>query len=265
MQKNVPERLRSFLAGYFWARAEKLMHNGPVGDIRQGFQAGSYAGNTDIMPALQMVILLMPEEPAPYQLAAANLSRYLDQPVQGLRLLQHFIIMNPQHPAIHELYASAAFLKIFAMGSPDDQTRISALKYLDRAIAAIGDSAAEYSSDPAFDKKNYAILKARLLLEMNEPQQALKAWEASGEALEKSEDRIAHLLRDYRDRGIIPQRGDFPEMGSPEPLPVQETRVMARETEKAAVLPVGPMIRLLAGAGLLLILLVLLDQKLIRD
>ena len=114
VKQFVPERLRSFVAAYFWSKADTLMHRGPVVANLQKFQAGSYAGNTDILPLLELVIAIMPEETAPYQLLARNLANHLDLRDQGLRVLQQGIINNQQNPVVHELYAAVAFLNIFA-------------------------------------------------------------------------------------------------------------------------------------------------------
>lgn len=195
----VPERLRSFVAAYLWSKADDLMHRGPVDNRLQSFQAGSYAGNTDIVPLLRLVIAIMPEETSPYQLLANNLSKHLSLRDEGLRVLQQGIISNPEHPAVHELYAAAAFLYVFAADRPSDSTLHAALKYLAAAIGHYNPTADKFSSDPAFTVANYYILSARLHLELKQPDRALQSWLKSGQDIEKATDQLAVALRKYRD------------------------------------------------------------------
>lgn len=252
VQQFVPERLRSFAAAYLWSRAEQIMHRGPLPQLAQSFQAGSFGGNTDIIPLLQMVIMLMPEELPPYQLLASNLSRYLGEPLAGLRIIQEGIINNPDHPAIHELYAAAAFLKIFAIKA-DDDIRRSALKYLLRAFQSWHGESAAFSSDPAFKPQNYAILQSRLLLELSRPDEALAAWNLSGLSLDTANDRLAILLRDYRDHKKIPTPEDLNNHRE-ESESTAGAAITANPQESAGVVPLLPMMHLLTGAGFLLII-----------
>lgn len=262
VQQFVPERWRSFMAAYLWSRAEILMHQGPLATVPQSFQTGSYAGNTDIIPLLQLVILLMPEELAPYQLLSSNLARYLGLPDEGLGVIQQGIMRNREHPAVHELYAAAAFLRLFAMGPGNEDSRRSALKYLTGAMKKWTAKSDEYSSDPAFKPQNYAVLRARLLIELGKPEEALAAWKDSGLNLDAATDRLAEILRDYRDHGRVPLKTDFPgfngsenESGAAEP---------DKTPEKTAALPLMPMVRLLTGAGLLLTAVLLWRRRFIR-
>ncbi len=203
LQQFVPERLRSFIAGCFWAKADELMHRGPFPGSRQNFLAGSYFGNSDIVPLLNVVIALMPEEPAPYQLLSRLLAS-LGSVDEGLRVLQLGILNNRRHPAAHELYAAAAFLKLFSGARPGVSDLIAASRYLGRASALYNTAALKFSSDPAFKSDSYQILLARVYLELSEPQQALAAWMKSGQNLETANDRLAEVLREYRDSGILP-------------------------------------------------------------
>ncbi len=203
LQQFVPERLRSFVAACFWAKADELMHRGPFPGSRQSFQPGSYYGNSDIVPLLNVVIALVPEEPAPYQLLSRLLAS-LGYANEGLRVLQLGILNNRRHPAEHELYAAAAFLKLFSDRKPEITDLISASRYLDRASGLYSAGAVKYSSDPAFRAESYQVLLARIYLELSEPQRALEAWVKSGQNLETAGDRLAVVLREYRDRGVLP-------------------------------------------------------------
>lgn len=262
VQQFIPERLRSLVAANFWARAEILMHSGPLPSLAKTFQAGSYAGNSDIIPLLQMVIALMPEELPPYQLLSSNLARHMGQPAEGLRVIQRGIMNNEGHPGLHELYAAAAFLKLFA-GRPDDDTRKSALKYLTRAGQTWSEASEEFSSDPAFKPQNYAVLQARLLLELGRPAAALSAWKSSGLILDEGTDRLAQVLRDYRDSGKIPDKTDFPGFAE-DTGAVAESEVSAQERlpENAPALPLMAMLRLLTGTGLLLLIVLFANRRL---
>lgn len=261
VQQFIPERLRSFAAAYFWSRAEILMHFGPLPSLKNSFQAGSYAGNTDIIPLLQMVIILMPEELPPYQLLSSNLARHLGRPAEGLRVIQQGIMNNGKHPGLHELYAAAAFLKLFS-GKPDDAARKSALKYLARAGQIWSAASEEFSSDPAFKPQNYAVLRARLLLEQGRPAEALAAWESSGLVLDGATDRLAKVLRDYRDTGKVPDKTDFPGTSVESDA---EADAPAREPfpENVPALPLLAMLRLLTGAGFLLLIVLIANRRLV--
>jgi len=198
----VPERLRSFVAARFWARADELMHRGPFPGSRQQFVAGSLSGNSDIVPLLYAVITIMPEELAPYQLLSRCLAGLQADGRESLQVLQQGIISNPGHPAVHELYAAAAWLVIFSGGGRP--AMISASRYLEKATELYSKEAVGLSSDPAFNVTAYQTLLARLYLELDEPQKALQAWQKSGQDLDGAKDRLAEVLRFYRDSGRLP-------------------------------------------------------------
>jgi len=202
MVKFVPERLRSFVAARFWARADELMHRGPFPGSSQQFVAGSLNGNSDIVPLLHMVIAIMPEELAPYQLLSRCLAGMQADGRESLLVLQQGIINNPEHPALHELYAAAAWLVIFSGGGRP--AMISASRYLEKAAGLYSQEAIKLSSDPAFNAVAYQTLLARLYLELDDPQKALHAWQKSGQSLDGEKDRLAEVLRVYRDSGRLP-------------------------------------------------------------
>ncbi len=198
----VPERLRSFVAARFWARADELMHRGPFPGSRQQFVAGSLTGNSDIIPLLYAVIAIMPEELAPYQLLSRCLAGLSTDGRLSLQVLQQGIINNPGHPALHELYAAAAWLVIFSGGGRP--AMISASRYLEKASDLYSHEAVRLSSDPAFNDMAYQTLLARLYLELDDPHKALLAWHKSGQDLDSAKDRLAVVLRVYRDSGRLP-------------------------------------------------------------
>lgn len=207
----VPERLRSFVAARFWAKADELMHRGPFPGSRQQFVAGSLNGNSDILPLLYAVIAIMPEELAPYQLLSRCLVGLQSDWRESLQILQQGIINNPDHPAVHELYAAAAWLVMFSGGGRP--AMISASRYLERAAGLYSQEAVKLSSDPAFNASAYQILLARLYLELDDPQKALQAWQKSGQGLDGAKDRLAEVLKTYRDSGRLPDES-FPSITS---------------------------------------------------
>jgi hypothetical protein len=87
----IPERLRSFVAARLWEQADRYMHTGPSRLEGQNFIAGSYAGNTDLLPLLHAVTALVPHELPPWQLLAANLGLHLSRKDEAIRILQHAI------------------------------------------------------------------------------------------------------------------------------------------------------------------------------
>ncbi len=207
----VPERLRSLVAARFWARADELMHRGPFPGSRQQFVAGSLNGNSDIVPLLYMVIAIMPEELAPYQLLSRCLAGLQADWRESLQVLQQGIINNPDHPALHELYAAAAWLVIFSGGGRP--AMISASRYLEKAAGIYSQEAIRLSSDPAFNAAAYQTMLARIYLELDDPQKALLAWQKSGQSLDGATDRLAAILRIYRDSGRLPDE-KFPSIMS---------------------------------------------------
>lgn len=271
VRKFVPERLRSFVAGYCWSRADTLMHRGPAVKSLQKFQAGSYAGNTDIVPLLRMVVEIMPEELAPYQLLARNLAYYLDRGDEALRILQQGIINNPTHPAVHELYAAAAFQLVFAGGRPPREKLQAALRYLQGAADHLTPAAEEFASDPSFKIENYQILAARLHLELGQPDLALKAWSGSGQNLDAANDQLAAGLRHYRDHGSLPPSG-FPALAEIEPDQPEhdhehDHELNCEECGHAAQMAAAPSRSLMMqifGTGLLLLIALVLNYRLTR-
>ncbi len=204
LRQFVPERLRSFIAARFWLKADELMHRGPFPGSRQSFMPGSYYGNADIVPLLRVVIALVPDELAPYQLLARSLVSLQGEPGDGLSVLQQGIINNPEHAACHELFAAAGWLKIFSGQKPGPAVLESAAKYLERADELFQNSSLKLSSDPAFTGAAYQTLLARVYLELARPEKAMQAWLKSGQSLDDGTDRLAEVLRYYRDHGVLP-------------------------------------------------------------
>ena len=200
----LPERLRGFIAARLWEKADHLMHKGPVVS-GQTFAAGSYAGNTDIIPYLKSVIALCPEETAPYRLLASNYAYHLGMRKVALALLEDALYNCERSEHLHELFASVAFIHLFAQSEVSDNRKADlkqASVYLNKAIEKFTKSG--NFPDPVFKLENYYIVKARILWELGEPQQGLEAWQMNGEnKLEESSDSLARLLLKYKQIGVF--------------------------------------------------------------
>ena len=203
----VPERLRGFIAARLWEKADDYMHSGPAPNKAEPFTAGSYAGNTDILPLLQIITRLVPSEPAPWLLLADNLARFLGSFDQAVGLLQQAIIYQPEISKIHQFYAAIAYLKLFAR-KPDKKAKKSALNYLQTAIEKFE----AFSNKPAmhgYDLKSYFLLLARLQLETGNPEKALKAWKKTKLPLTSDQGMLASLLINYEKTGKSPDLTQF--------------------------------------------------------
>ena len=200
----IPERLRSFIAARLWEKADHLMHQGPV-ISKQSFVAGSYAGNTDLIPYLKMVIMLCPEEVAPYRLLASNYAYHLGMKSEALSLIEQAISNCSESQFLHELYASSAFIHLFSIKEDKEDNKNKELElageYIEKAISSYKKS--DYLSDPIFTLENYYIIRARIFWELEKPDLALLSWKMSGSGLEKNSDVLASLILKYEQTGIF--------------------------------------------------------------
>lgn len=199
----IPERFRSFIAALLWEKADKLMHEGPV-ISKQKFYAGSYAGNTDIIPYIKMVIALCPNEVAPYRLLASNYAYHLGMSNEALKIINE-AINNCNHSVyLHELFASATFVCLFGSTTQDKVLRKKELElaedYINKAIENYKD--VKYLSDPVFKLENYYFIRCRILWELEKYDEALDSWLKSGKPLEESNDKLAQNLLKYQETGV---------------------------------------------------------------
>lgn len=167
-----PERLKSFVAACLWEKADRLMHEGPV-ISKQGFVAGSYAGNTDIVPLLKMVIALCPEQTAPYRLLATNYAYHLNMGSAALDLLNTAKINCAENPNNHEIYAAEALIRLHTGKNEKDKRQT-----LEKAVSLFEDAIVRYKTDkqfpdPVFTIENYIDVKDALQKRLSKGEQQI--------------------------------------------------------------------------------------------
>lgn len=195
---SIPHQLRRIAADYLWLRADEYMHFGPSRRYRGAFLAGSYAGNTEILPLLELTIKLDPTHFEAYGILAQNLALYLDRFWPAIRLLQNGILHNKNHPFVHELYGSIAYCLAFVKSydASKENNRQAALRYLDAALEAFARSGLPASAaNDVLNPINYQIMRARFLVECGQPKAALQAWLAAGQPLGREGGLLGEYLR----------------------------------------------------------------------
>lgn len=160
----LPERFRSFLAACLWERADRLMHEGPVFE-GQNFIPGSYAGNTDIVPLLKLVISLCPDQTASYRLLAANYAYHLGMSDEALALLDSAKINCADSRNCHEIYASEALIRLFLLRRKGNQDLKTIISLFDEAIEKYKYD--EQFPDSVFTLENYLSVKSSLQLKLD--------------------------------------------------------------------------------------------------
>ncbi|MBF0499891.1 MAG: hypothetical protein HQM09_07150 [Candidatus Riflebacteria bacterium] len=202
---NLPQQLKSLLAGYCWVTADEYMHFGPSRKMNEVFVTGSYAGNTEIMPLLELAIILDPHHFEAYGIMSQNLAMYLNRYKDAIRLLQNGIQNSKTFSRLHELYAQTAFCYAFpkSYNNLDIPPRQDlAIRYLDAALKAYdrlylnGDKSFFEDSPPQFSPKVYHSMKASFLLQIGREDEALTSWKASGLDQDRSTDRLSTMMRE---------------------------------------------------------------------
>ncbi len=165
----LPERFRSFVAACLWEKADHLMHEGPVLE-KQNFQAGAYAGNTDIVPLLKMIISLCPDQTAPYRLLATNYAYHLGMRAEALNLLETAKINCSNSVNCHEIYASEAFIRLFTKTENENNRQL-----LEKVISLLDEAILKFKPDsqfpdPAFTLENYIDVKSSLQAKLDNPE-----------------------------------------------------------------------------------------------
>ncbi len=202
----LPERVRSFLSGILWSYADEYMHSGPSVRFKDSpYQAGSYAGNTEVTSLMRQIISLTPDQQPPYKILAMNLARYLSRFNDGLRILQFGIIFNSDQKWVHELYAAAAFQYLFDFRDGQLDKEIP-LRYLDKAILlAKKNGFVANDADPIFSMENYIILKLRLLVDLKNDEEAVRLWNLYPE-LHKKMGFLGEVLQKLANGERAPER-----------------------------------------------------------
>lgn len=185
----LPERFRSFVAAYLWEKADHLMHEGPVLE-KQNFQAGSYAGNTDIVPLLKMIITLCPDQTAPYRLLATNYAYHLGMKSEALNLLDAAKINCSNSINCHEIYASEAFIRLFTKTENENNRQV-----LEKVISLLDEAIYKFKPDvqfpdPAFTLENYIDVKSSLQAKLDNPETFSKHNEISTDVDDKNATAI---------------------------------------------------------------------------
>jgi len=193
----VPRQLRSIVADACWLRADEYMHFGPTRRLAARFIPGSYAGNTEIMPLLELAISLDPNHIDAYSLIVQNLSLHLGRFTDGLRLLQSGILANRGNPRIHELYGTGAHLWGFreSYNVPEPNNRLAALRYAEKALALYRDPGDDPLADPIMVPRTYAIWKSRFLVDLGRRKDAVQAWKAANLPLSIEGGLLGEYLR----------------------------------------------------------------------
>ncbi len=214
----VPTQVRNLIGDYFWMTADEYMHFGGSRRMGEGFLAGTYGGNTEIIPLLELAVLFNPGFIDAHIILAENKALYLDRFREGIATLQRGITANRASPRVHELYGSVAFTYAFI----DKYTRAiprnpaAVLKYLDRAVAAYERAGRPPIERPPLAPQTYHVLRSRMFVDLHRPQEALAAWRQSGLDLAGSPDLLARYLRLVAAGAAVPAN---PEDLLPPPAP----------------------------------------------
>lgn len=169
--QTVPIEIKSFIIGILRFTADEYMHLGPSKRNRQDFSAGSFAGNTDIMTLLPLIILFNPLHIDSYTVISHNLAIHLSRFSEAIRLIQRGILANKNSIELHKLYAAGAYCYGFSKNNMSQtieqyHRRKIAVRYLDAAIKAYKDNEDKITDD-MFDNfaniENYYIMKSHFL------------------------------------------------------------------------------------------------------
>lgn len=189
------ERIRSAIAAELWHKADELMHKGSINQETQKFKAGSYVGNTDIIPLLKAIIALKPNEILPYRILAQSLIYSEKNSKHAENVLLQGIKANKDLENVHELYASLGFTKMIYGNKSSNKDYFEAISCFEKAIKHYKKSD---SNDYFFNLENYKIMISRIYIEINQPEKAIKILEEAGISLYSSEDMVFKYLREYK-------------------------------------------------------------------
>ncbi|MFZ4773733.1 MAG: hypothetical protein ACOYM3_00125 [Terrimicrobiaceae bacterium] len=193
----LPRQVRDLVAGYLWLTADEYIHFGPSKINAGRFVAGSYAGNLEILPVLEMALFFDPTRIDAYAILARNLSLFLPRFQDGIRLLQRGVFYNRNDPQLHELYTELAFNFGFVQDYRSDRrnNRAIGLKYLDAAIRAYDrTNGGKVKTLSIWRPENIRAIQARWLMEAGEKERAMEALNAAGLAQALNEPLSRDIL-----------------------------------------------------------------------
>lgn len=211
--ESVPLSLRRFVAGYLWMRADEYMHFGPTRklarDFLATFMAGSYAGNTDIIPLIQLALVFDPQFIDGYELLAMNLCMFLHKFEDGIRVLQHGIILNKNFPEVHELYGTIGYIRYHVEKYDARYTRNNeiAKRYFEAASQMYEKNPGEKRED-VMRPENYHLHLARIYVEQGFLDKAVAEWDLSGLDPD-SPDLLAVYLAKVRRGEQVPKLPEY--------------------------------------------------------
>ena len=179
----LPRQVRDLVAGYLWLTADEYIHFGPSKANAGRFLAGAYAGNTEIIPVLEMALFFDPTRIDAYAILGRNLTLFLPRFKDGIRLLQRGVFYNQDDPQLHELFTEIAFnfgfIEDYRSGMRNNRT--VGLKYLNAAIRAFNrNNGGREKTLSIWRPENIRAIQARWLLEAGKREQAMEALKAAG-------------------------------------------------------------------------------------
>ncbi|NLM18115.1 MAG: hypothetical protein GX221_10400 [Candidatus Riflebacteria bacterium] len=184
-EASLPKAVKKIISGSLYKKAEELLHSHmPCEQFSRNHadcdshisssdcshhkphqhnsedeeQTGSLAGNREVLPLFSIAMRLDPQEIVYPMLLAENLAFHCGRKKEAVKILQEAIINNKKHPALHELYASLAFVHAFSQGKPETAIPL-ALRFLEKAEETYTPEAEKYRFNVAYTLENYAELK----------------------------------------------------------------------------------------------------------
>ncbi len=175
-EASLPKAVKKIISGSLYKKAEELLHSHmPCEQFSRNHtdcsyhephqhhsedeeQTGSLAGNREVLPLFSIAMRLDPQEIVYPMLLAENLAFHCGRKKEAVKILQEAIINNKKHPALHELYASLAFVHAFSQGKPETAIPL-ALRFLEKAEETYTPEAEKYRFNAAYTLENYAELK----------------------------------------------------------------------------------------------------------
>lgn len=205
---SIPRAVRHLIGDWMWLTADEYMHFGGSRRMGETFIAGTYAGNTEILPLLELAIRFNPSFIDAYVILAENQALHLDRFREGIRTLQTGLTENRDSPRRHELTGSIGFIYAFV-----DRYQVKLRRNPEVAARYLARAADEYEragrppiERPPLDPQSYHVVRSRMLVELGRPQESLAAWRASGLDLAASPDLLARYLRLVEAGAPLPER-----------------------------------------------------------